>query len=166
MEKKEPDIVLVDKSLFDYTSKDGLFKYSSAGSIANKGTLSKIWKQDNLLIGIVGSTYIKEEHVYHGQVLIPISEYMGIPLSYEEACVSMSTYDIKKNTVSEDVQMKIDQCIENFGEHNFYTGMEVKCKGKSYVFTNRKVKFLPKKHGNKIQEEFIWMKPEQEELKV
>lgn len=166
MEKKEPDIVLVDKSLFGYDSKDGLFKYSSAGSIANKGTLSKIWKQDNLLIGITGSTYIKEEHVYHGQALIPISEYMGIPLSYEEACVSMDIQDFRGQAISEDVQMKIDQCIENFGEHNFYSGMEVKCKGKSYVFTNRKVKFLAKKHGNKIQDEFIWMKPEQEELKV
>ena len=166
MEKKEPDIVLVDKSLFDYTSKDGLSKYHSAESIANKGTLRRIWKQDNLLIGIIGATYAQDEREYDGRVLIPISEYMGIPLSYEEACVSMSTYDFGENTVSEDVQMKIDQCIENFGEHNFYTGMEVKCKGKSYVFTNRKVRFLAKKHGNKIQEEFIWMKPEQEELKV
>ena len=162
MEKKEPDIVLVDKSLFGYESKDGLSKYHSADSIANKGTLRRIWKQDNLLIGIIGGTYCKGEREYDGRVLIPISEYMGIPLTYAEASIS----NFGKKDVSEDVQMKIDQCIENFGEHNFYSGMEVKCKGKSYVFTNRRVKFLPKKHGNKIQEEFIWMKPEQEELKV
>lgn len=166
MEEEEPGIIELDKSGFEYNS--GGVKDHYCGHLLPEGT-GTIFEHNGILYCIVGGS---PNNGQKGYVVIPAEEYEGTPLTYGEnnllaGYAEEDKYAEKSWEPDDDLTEKLEACESAFGRFKRgYTGVGFTCKGKTYVFTNKIVHFHPKKHGNKIQDEFAWAKPEQEELKV
>lgn len=168
MEKEEPNIIELDKSGFGYDSGGVTDHYCAHLLPQGTGT---IFEHEGILYCIVGRATVACEGE-KGYVVIPAEEYEGTPLTYGECNLLAGyaegdKYGEQGWEPDDELIKKLEACEAAFGRFKRgYTGQGFTCKGKTYVFTDKIVHFYPKKHGNKIQDEFAWAKPEQEELKV
>lgn len=168
-EEKRIDVIELDKSGFEYDS--GGVADCYCAHLLPQGT-GKIFEHEGTLYCIVGGA-TGACGGQKGYVVIPSDEYEGTPLTYgENNTLAMYAendhFGLSASWEPDDELLeKLEACEAVFGRFKRgYTGMGFTCKGKTYVFTDKIVHFYPKKHGNKIQDEFAWAKPEQEELKV